>query len=319
MGALGRPPFRGRARATLMASFTWVTVCVAVYPPPRKSAMRVIGAGLPNTGTQSLVQALMDLGFEPVHGMDFWLNTTLRSLWDTFLDSGEAGPAIDGLLDAGFDANFDIPTVLAWKDMMDAFPNTKVLLTVRDDGEKWYQSFSKKMHRPDGVIEASMKWIAWYSELDYDGFFSFIAKCQEKIGCNFFLEQTPELHQRCVRGYDDHVALVKRTVPADRLLVYNVKEGWEPLCKFLGVPVPSHPFPKRDITKGFTKDIFKDMFDPKYQLQFKPMFVLLQLTILWCGCWCLLCRCVCRRCCSSAKAKSVATKDQKTPEEKKAD
>lgn len=243
-----------------------------------------------------MMVALQELGFAPCHGIDFWLNTTLRDEWKRHVfEGGPAHPAIRSLLDAGFDANLDAPTMFAWRDMMDMFPDAKVVLTVRDDGEKWYNSISTKMRHPTGLIEFSMKWVAWYSNLDYSGWWHMLDLCQRRIGCSFREKQTPEIRQRCIQGYEEHNELVKRVVPAERLLVFNVKHGWKPLCDFLGVPVPDRPFPKRDITKGVTKDIFKDMMDDKFQPNFRPLFVLTLISILWWTSWCCLCRCMCRK------------------------
>ena len=52
--------------------------------------------------------------------------------------------------------------------------------------------------------------------------------------------------------YTDWIEDVKRTVPPDQLLVFNVKEGWEPLCNFVGVLVPDTPFPRLNDTAQFT-------------------------------------------------------------------
>mmetsp|Transcript_48118 Transcript_48118/g.135434 ORF Transcript_48118/g.135434 Transcript_48118/m.135434 type:complete len:319 (-) Transcript_48118:155-1111(-) len=266
----------------------------AALPPPAPT-MRLIGAGLPNTGTQSLAVALQELGFEPCHGVDFWLNTTLRDAWSKHVfEGGPIDAAVRSLLDAGFDSNLDAPTMFAWRGMVDMFPDAKVVLTVRDTGEKWYDSITKKMRHPTGMIEFSMKWIAWYSKLDYIGWWRFLDRCQRKIGCSFREQQTLELQQRCIQSYEEHVDIVKRTVPADRLLVFNVKQGWAPLCKFLGLPVPDRPFPKRDITKGLTRDVFKDLFEEKYQANFRPLLVLCLITLLWWTTWCCVCRRLCR-------------------------
>ena len=58
--------------------------------------------------------------------------------------------------------------------------------------------------------------------------------------------------EESVKFYNDWVEEVKRTVPQDKLLVFSVKEGWEPLCKFLNVPIPDQPFPRSNDTKSLT-------------------------------------------------------------------
>mmetsp|Transcript_121553 Transcript_121553/g.388922 ORF Transcript_121553/g.388922 Transcript_121553/m.388922 type:complete len:323 (+) Transcript_121553:57-1025(+) len=260
--------------------------------------IRLVGAGLPCTGTQSLVVALEHLGYKSCHGVFFWLNTTMRRRWTEYThEGGPLEPALGMLLEQGYDVTLDIPTVYAWKDLADRYPDSKVILTVRDSPERWYSSFAAKLHFPDGGILAAMGYVAWYYSLDLDGFWEFLSQNQRKIGCDFRAEQTPELRKRCIDGYVTHNAEVHRVIPSDRLLVFNLKEGWAPLCKFLGVPVPDIPFPMRDITKGVTMDIFKDMMDEKLSMNFRPFLWFSPLVLAqW---WCVwrLCRCCCRRCC----------------------
>jgi hypothetical protein len=57
--------------------------------------------------------------------------------------------------------------------------------------------------------------------------------------------------------FNRHNEAVQRTIPQERLLVYNVKEGWEPLCRFLGVPVPETPFPRLNDRRSFTSVIHR--------------------------------------------------------------
>merc|ERR1712060_55842 len=87
---------------------------------------------------------------------------------------------------------------------------------------------------------------------------------QRMYGCNFQAEQTPEIAASCKEGYTNHNERVRQGVPPERLLVYNVKQGWGPLCKFLGVPVPNKPFPKKDVTKA--KDAFSKFEKAKTSL-----------------------------------------------------
>ena len=63
-----------------------------------------------------------------------------------------------------------------------------------------------------------------------------------------------------VKFYNDWVEDVKKTVPKERLLIFSVKEGWEPLCKFLDVPVPEEPFPRTNDSKAMSNMIRKGMF-----------------------------------------------------------
>jgi hypothetical protein len=59
--------------------------------------------------------------------------------------------------------------------------------------------------------------------------------------------------ENAVRVFEAHNAAVQAYVPADRLLVYEVSQGWEPLCEFLGVPVPDTPFPRVNDTESMQR------------------------------------------------------------------
>jgi hypothetical protein len=53
-----------------------------------------------------------------------------------------------------------------------------------------------------------------------------------------------EMRKKARQAYRDHYALVRRITPTDRLLEYKLGDGWQPLCDFMGKPVPGVPFPR---------------------------------------------------------------------------
>jgi hypothetical protein len=64
-----------------------------------------------------------------------------------------------------------------------------------------------------------------------------------------------ETEAQLVSRYERHNEEVRRVIPKERLLVYNVSEGWGPLCAFLDVRIPSEPFPKTNSTQFFNEHL----------------------------------------------------------------
>ena len=112
---------------------------------------------------------------------------------------------------------------------MQAFPEAKVVLNVRDP-DKWFDSWQALWEAVDGanVPEKIVRFHDWMPMLDAmrDTYFGGRIEREQSIGV-----------------FNAHIEAVKRDVPADRLLVFSVTEGWEPLCEFLGVDIPDTPFP----------------------------------------------------------------------------
>jgi hypothetical protein len=135
----------------------------------------------------------------------------------------------------------DWPTCNFYKELMIEFPDAKILLNVRDP-EAWYDS----MFETIWAIQPSFPW--WFPPV--------VKKLHDEIIWNGNFKGIFKDRDKAVAVYQEWVDEVKRTVPADRLLVYNVKEGWEPLSTFLGVPVPEgKAFPHINDKRSFQRVI----------------------------------------------------------------
>lgn len=133
----------------------------------------------------------------------------------------------------GFTACVDFPFAPFYKEMLEANPNAKVILTVRDNGEKWYKSTYDTIYgfyRNGGLVMELLKLTSPF------------AKSLKSLW-EGMLQGSMEDPSRAVKLYDEHIEEVKRYVPAHQLLVFNVKQGWEPLCAFLDKPIPGEAFP----------------------------------------------------------------------------
>jgi hypothetical protein len=134
----------------------------------------------------------------------------------------------------GYDAGSDLPFAWYYKEMMEAFPESKVILTVRDP-EKWWPSFAALVEIHDTLVE----------QLQFLPRFAAFQRCVRNIQRVVF-DSITEFEPN-VAAFNKHIEEVKATVPPERLLVFSVAQGWEPLCEFLGHSVPDEPFPHENI------------------------------------------------------------------------
>jgi hypothetical protein len=190
--------------------------------------MHVIGAGVGRTGTYSLKLAVNQLGLGPCHHMEAVLLGIAAQvpLWNDVLNGRPDWQAVY----RGFASAVDWPTACFFRELSAAFPSARFVLTTRDP-DKWADSFAATIYKLIGDRDqAPPDKKAW---LDMAA--GVIARTGFPAGLN---------QEELASAYVAHNEAVKAAVPASRLLVYQVKDGWGPLCQFLGVPEPAEPFPR---------------------------------------------------------------------------
>mmetsp|Transcript_60371 Transcript_60371/g.140611 ORF Transcript_60371/g.140611 Transcript_60371/m.140611 type:complete len:268 (-) Transcript_60371:97-900(-) len=227
-------------RCLTFATVFTTTRGFALRPHSSSFPLKVINAGLPRTGTETLQAALQILGYPTVwHGECNPPSECVRSTCQYF--TGKAGfePVAEELLRHNVSAVNDEPLCMLYKELADYFPESKVVLLVRDSAEQWYKSF-------EHMQDLQFKYFANKSTRATD--LPYWEMCDQLphtlFNCDLYLANPDESVRRgCIDGYNRHVELVKSSIPAERLLVFNAKEGWEPLCRFLGLSVPDVPFP----------------------------------------------------------------------------
>ncbi len=193
-------------------------------------ALQVIGAGMGRTGTLSIKTALEQLGFGPCYHMTqvferiddspMWQQFAAgeRSDWDTLL--GDFRSAVDW------------PASYFWRELAAHYPQAKVILTVRD-AERWYTSINNTLFR---FMRASVV-------PDDEPARRQIAMARDIVQRRTFADRIDD-RDYVIDVYERHNRAVQAALSADRLLVYDVAQGWAPLCEFLAVPVPDAPFPR---------------------------------------------------------------------------
>jgi hypothetical protein len=205
--------------------------------------LKVIGAGFGRTGTLSLKSALDELGLGPCYHM---VEVNARPEHDAMWLALARGEASDWRpMLKGYASTVDWPTTYFWKELAAANPDARIILTVRDP-EAWYRSaaatiFARMLEfealRSDpaaAVDEARRRHMEMVNTIVVEKTFGGLLDKAHAIAV-----------------FNAHNADVRRSVPREKLLVYDPGEGWEPLCAFLGLPVPATPYPKVNTTDDF--------------------------------------------------------------------
>lgn len=204
--------------------------------------LQVIGAGFGRTGTWSLKAALERLGVGPCFHM-----IDLREVPDRaarFLAALNGEPSDWDATFAGYSSTVDWPGCTFYEDLMATYPDAKVILSVRDP-EKWYASAERTIY---ALKEAALR-----NALAEDRVVAppeVLTMIKTLIWDHTFEDRFAD-KDFAIDVFNKHNEDVKRTVPADKLLVYEIQQGWEPLCELLGVDVPDEEFPHLNDAETF--------------------------------------------------------------------
>jgi hypothetical protein len=207
----------------------------------------VIGAGFGRTGTMSLKVALEELGFGPCyHMIELFGHPEHVPIWEA---ASQGKPVDWEELFSGYRATTDWPACTFYKELMERYPDAKVILTVRDP-DRWYESTYNTIYGMRKMISSPIFRLA----APFRPGLSRAAKMNDELIWEETFGGSLEDRQHAIEVFERHNQEVRRHVPAEKLLVYEVKEGWEPLCKFLGVEVSKDkPFPHLNDTDTFRK------------------------------------------------------------------
>jgi Sulfotransferase domain len=212
-------------------------------PAAERPSLAVIGAGFGRTGTMSLKLALEQLGLGPCYHMtEMVKNPSHPAQWSA---AGRGEPVDWRQLFGRYRCTVDWPGCHFYRELMQEYPEAKVILTVRDP-QSWYDSVANTLYSlktaTDSYLSArasspdpAQKPSILYSNRIWD----------ETFGGRF------EDRDYAIEVFERHNAEVIASVGPDRLLVYQVSEGWQPLCTFLGIAEPDSPFPDVNSTKAF--------------------------------------------------------------------
>jgi len=199
-------------------------------------ALELIGAGLGRTGTLSLKAALERIGYRPCYHMIEVLTAPERGLpwlepsgshdWDAIFH--------------GYRATVDWPAAAFWRELVERYSDAKVLLSLRD-ADRWYDSVMNTIYPVMTQVppERAPETLRDFNEMVYALIFerTFGGRLKDR--------------DHAKRVFDEHNQAVIDAIPASRLLVYQPGDGWEPICRFLDVPVPDEDFPHLNDTAWY--------------------------------------------------------------------
>jgi hypothetical protein len=198
------------------------------------SPLQVIGAGIGRTGTNSLQVALQQLlGGSCYHMVEVFGHPEHVPMWRAAVDGDMPDWEV---LFQDYVAEVDWPASAFWRELSEAYPAAPVLLSTRDSAEQWWHSADRTIFEIFKMEQPPMQDPAWL----------------EMVTTLFHKRFADPLDKdACMAAYERHNAEVRATIPSDRLIDWNPKDGWEPICDRLGLDVPAEPFPVTNTTPQF--------------------------------------------------------------------
>lgn len=247
---------------TIRLAVNWVTKSIPSLRYKKtsngKPTLKVVGVGYGRTGTYSLTLALDQLGFPTIHTQHLYENHEIFSMWtnEVFLPSIQnknatmGNPDFDLIASQGYVGTADLPMALYFEEISILYPECKFILTTRENSEVWFRSWnilSKSIEQPTrygtwlSTVRKLGSYIRWL--------FSVVNKDNSFLSAPFPLPD--QIKKSAIESYEEHNRRVREVIPSHRLLEYNVKQGWQPLCDFLEVQnCPTEPFPKSNSARA---------------------------------------------------------------------
>ncbi|GIJ92711.1 hypothetical protein Asppvi_001989 [Aspergillus pseudoviridinutans] len=235
----------------------------------RQVPMKVLALGYGRTGTRSLRDALLTLGYHHTyHTFDaVYVNPRECKIWLKGLHAKCDGVGkkfgreeFDQLL-GHCQAVADMPAAYFAPELIQAYPDAKVILTIRDIDE-WHESVKNTLQIADsslisGILGFTAKILFMPNRWNYPMF--------QKLNKVLY---DGDFKKNGRKSFEQHYDHVRSLVPPENLLEYHMKDGWEPLCRFLGKPIPAEPVPYINQREGFNKK-FRDWNVASIQAQLK--------------------------------------------------
>ena len=169
--------------------------------------------------------------------------------WQKWIDAANGKPDWDAIFD-GFNSTVDFPSCSSFKAITAHYPHAKVVLTVRDP-ERWFESTQKTIFSP--------RWIEYLRGVEMGKFM--------QLTVNDYLQDRMHDKAHLIKRFKEHIEDVRHTIPASRLLIFEVKDGWGPLCRFLELPQPDGDFPFVNDEKS-TKEILNKIIENGFEAIF---------------------------------------------------
>jgi len=218
-----------------------------------------------------LMLALEELGHKTLHMQHMYETSSILDMWDELIfkpaiSSGEASlgtPDFDLIAREGYSATADLPMCLYFEQVVETYPGSKFILTTRGSSEEWWKSWDMLTR----TITEPTRWFRWVSH-DAETFNRYYRWLFARINNDDTylknpLPLPPQNKEAAIASYEAHNQRLRELIPPERLLEYNVKQGWEPLCQFLEISeCPTSPFPKTNSARSVQVQIVSAMTIP---------------------------------------------------------
>jgi Sulfotransferase domain len=215
--------------------------------------------------------ALDELGFPTLHTQHLYEYQNVIDMWtnEIFLPSirdekASLGlPDFQVLLDEGFSATADLPMALYYEEILQEFPDCKFILTTRSNSEEWFRSWDTLTK---SITETTnLGGFVFSNVRQYSHYLRWLFAVVNKDD-SYLTRPFPLPHQNAavaMQSYEDHNRRVREVTPPNQLLEYNVKQGWEPLCKFLEIEeCPDTSFPKTNSARSIQIQAISAFYTP---------------------------------------------------------
>jgi len=224
--------------------------------------MKVIFAGYSKCGTKTMAEALRILGYNVYDFMENY-----EYLGDKWMKVFKEGGTKDDFYEMykDVDAVTDMPAFYFWNQILEAFPDAKIVFCERPEDE-WYASMLKQKESGEGFI---MRFLGYMSPTNYRlnawamAMFKVVTGMQASMS---LFGERPFNELLMKHSYRMHNAYVKKCAPKDQLLEFNIKDGWKPLCEFLKVSIPDTEFPHKNKKGSITQEL----------METNPLFIRMQ-------------------------------------------
>lgn len=206
--------------------------------------MKVILAGYSKCGTKTMQSAFQELGMK---NYDFMENYVYMEEEWRKIYSGRGDSELFYKMFRDVDSVTDLPSFYFWEEIHKAFPDSKIILTTRGSEDEWFESMKKQLesrqmfkYRLMQLLSPTMRKMLNFARATHIAVWGHYDDNQPWCG--------PSINNEILlrKSYRRHVEYVLNAAPKDKLLVFNLADGWEPLCEFLDLPVPDVPFPHKN-------------------------------------------------------------------------
>ena len=209
--------------------------------------IEVINAAFGRTGTHSFQRAMEILGYGKCYHMEEVLKNNHGSTWVQIANERKPELIRDLMEQNGYRATSDMPASLFWHEQLQMYPDAKVVITTRDP-LSWYESWINTIALMCPDAEECPLGTRVSIGLGLPPLTN-VADLLRMITRHAFNDNWSK--QNMIKCYVDHIANVKKLCPPKQLLLFKSSDGWEPLCTFLGLPIPDEPYPYLHDTKEF--------------------------------------------------------------------